>query len=537
MKKIVNITILCIALLASMGCERGLFEKISYNALPGDYVLDTQDGLQKMLSGCYNGLQSGGWYGGVLYLYEATKGPDFFMRNTGGGYSFRLENRHGGTARWNGNGWNAWNTMYNVIRNTTLIIDNIDDVTGDVGTLRRIKGEAYALRGLAYFDLLRLFANMPKYSCTWGSEFKNAGNFHPELYDPTSTDYQINEDIYYWGVPIIDSAEMGFNILDYEVVRATADESWQYVMEQFEKAYGLLQGVVSELGHVNDAAVLALRMRAALYMERYSDVIIFGKEFMDLYEPNYGLIPYDNWKTQYHKPFNSESIWEIQYTADDNLGSSSINYWARKCTYEAPGTPNDGKVKENIGYAKLGLTFGSSTMGMEHMTVYPNDVRQHLICELGVPGTEYKAIRKYVGNPYHFVHNVPVIRLPEVYLNIAEAAYKLGYQEMADEYLAKITSVRRLASEPVAKVEDILDERRRELILEGHTYFDYARNGRTMTQRQIIECITSNGDIYFPMRRSVYPIPLNEMNANPAIRNQQNPGYAAWYLATEDVEE
>ena len=98
-------------------------------------------------------------------------------------------------------------------------------------------------------------------------------------------------------------------------------------------------------------------------------------------------------------------------------------------------------------------------------------------------------------------------------------------------------SVRRLASEPVTKVEDILDERRRELILEGHTYFDYARNGRTMTDRQIIEGITSNGDIYFPMRRSVYPIPLNEMNANSAIRNQQNPGYAAWYLATEDVEE
>ena len=194
-------------------------------------------------------------------------------------------------------------------------------------------------------------------------------------------------------------------------------------------------------------------------------------------------------------------------------------------------------MKENIGYAKLGLTFGSPTMGLEHLTVYPNDVRQHLICELGVPGTDYKAIRKYVGSPYHFVHNVPVIRLPEVYLNMSEAAFKLGYGEMADEYLSKITSVRRLASESVSKVEDILDERRRELILEGHTFFDYARNGRTMSQRQIIECITSNSDIYFPMRRSVYPIPLNEMNANPAIRNQQNPGYDAWYLATEDVEE
>lgn len=537
MKKILYTILLCAALLASAGCERGLLDKIAYNALPGDYVLETEDGLQKMLSGCYDGLQSKNWYGGVLYLYEATKGPDFFMRNTGGGYSFRLENRHGGTSRWNGNGWSAWNTMYNVIRNTTLIIDNIDEVTGDVPTLRQIKGEAYALRGLAYFDLLRLFTNMPKYSCTWGSEFKNAGNYHPEEYDPTSTVIVKNEDIYYWGVPIIDSAEMGYNILDYQVVRATADDSWNYVKEQLEKAYSLLQGGSSATGHIDEAAVLALRMRVALYMEKYSDVIILGKEFMDKYEANYGLIPYDNWRKQYHQPFNSESIWEIQYTTDDNLGSNSINYWARKYTYEDPDSPNDGKVKENIGYAKLGLTFGSPTMGLEHLTVYPNDVRQHLICELGVPGTDYKAIRKYVGSPYHFVHNVPVIRLPEVYLNMSEAAFKLGYGEMADEYLSKITSVRRLASESVSKVEDILDERRRELILEGHTFFDYARNGRTMSQRQIIECITSNSDIYFPMRRSVYPIPLNEMNANPAIRNQQNPGYDAWYLATEDVEE
>jgi len=527
------------ALLASMGCERGLLDKISYSALPGEYVLETQEGLEKLLTGCYNQVQSNSYYGGRLYLYEAAKGPDFFQRNVGGGYSFKYENRHGEYTRFNGNAWSLWKAIYSVVRNTTILLDSIDDVTGDVGTLRRIKGEAYALRGLAYFDLLRLFTNPPKYSCSWGSSYR-APDIDPSTYDPTlNTKDPVAGSLYCWGVPLIKTAAMGFDILDHHAARATADECYQYVKEQFEMAHELLKGTVPELGHVNEAAVLALRIRLALYTEQYSDVIILGKEFMDIYEPNYSMLQYDNYRTSYYKPHNSESIWELVYTADDNLGSNAINYWVRKRTFDTPNLPEqDGKVDGNIGYAKMGLSYGDPRMGYEHLNVYPSDIRKYLICDLGVPGKDYKTIRKYVGSPYHYVHNVPVVRLPEVYLSISEAACKLGYDVMAQEYLAKVTSVRRLDDAPaINSYTDILDERRREFILEGHTYWDYARNGRTIEGRQIIECITSNSNLGFPSTTRIYPIPLAEMNANPAIRNQQNPGYGAWYLATDDNEE
>jgi hypothetical protein len=66
MKKIINTLMLCAVLLASVGCERPLLDKIAYDSLPGDYVLETEEGLEKMLSGCYDVLQSKNWYGGVL---------------------------------------------------------------------------------------------------------------------------------------------------------------------------------------------------------------------------------------------------------------------------------------------------------------------------------------------------------------------------------------------------------------------------------------------------------------------------------------
>ena len=78
----------------------------------------------------------------------------------------------------------------------------------------------------------------------------------------------------------------------------------------------------------------------------------------------------------------------------------------------------------------------------------------------------------------------------------------------------------------------IYGERRREYMLEGHNFFDMFRRGDNIRNRQYIE-LAGNGSITFGKisyqhYRVVYPIPIREMNANPYIRNQQNPGYADW---------
>ena len=542
------------AMLLLAGCQKSFLDKESRSALPGEWVVTTEDGLDLLLTGAYNGLQNRNYYGGVLYLYEATKGPDFFQRVASGGYSFAAENQYSGGKSQSGNCPNAWTQIYNVIRNTTIILESIDDVAGDIGHLRHIKGEAYALQALAYFDLLRLYAYPPRFSCPWGAAY--------------------NEQ-YKWGVPIIDTIDKGSNILDYctyqdddriivyrpdrigdlteaeralidayperiaeGVGRNTAEECWDLVKTQLERSWALMQDVSAENGRLGAAAILALRQRVALYMEEYASVIDLGKLWLSRFESNYAMIGHESWSSQYYKPFTSESIFELKFSESDNNGSNSINYWARKQTYNIPGSELDGTMSGNVGYAKLGLTYGTASSGKEMLETYPQDVRKYLICDLGVPGTGWKSIRRYVGEPYHYVHNIPLIRLPEIYLNMSEAYFKRGGINEAVDFLSRVTLPRRQEASPaINNINVILDERRREFIFEGQTYFDWFRNGRDIAGRPVLGYISSAATISFgTTTQVVYPIPLLEMNANPAIRRQQNPGYGEWSFGIEDDE-
>jgi hypothetical protein len=74
-------------------------------------------------------------------------------------------------------------------------------------------------------------------------------------------------------------------------------------------------------------------------------------------------------------------------------------------------------------------------------------------------------------------------------------------------------------------VEAIITERRKELPFEGHRLFDLKRLQRGFTRGS--DCTLTNGNciVEYPTDLYAWPIPINEINANPVIRSQQNPGY------------
>jgi hypothetical protein len=512
--------ILCILLLLPIfSCEKYL-DRQPLTMYEMDVVL-TVEGMEMLLTGAYSIMAGSGYYGQRLYLYEAAKGPDFFMRNVGGGASFTSETAYTTSTRTNSNALALWETAYRAIRNLTILINNIENVRGDVEVLRRIKGEALLLRGLCYFDLMRLFAYPPIFSIPGHSRY---------------------QEVFQWGVPIINTVKEGSTIFETEVRRETAETTFAFIVDQFQRAYNLLEGRPSTLGYANAPTAKALLIRTYLYLENWGKVIELGESWIGRYGARYSMIPWESYPTTYYKPFNSESVWEFNYTtASNNLGATAINFWVRRPTYNEPGSPNDGKVSENLGYAKLGFSWGHPIRGLDFLQVFPNDIRQYLICEMGIEGfPDYYTIRRYVGNPTHSVHNIPVVRLPEIYLSIAEAHAQEGNLEEASYYTSLVSIPRRKMATNVTSVFHVLDERRREFILEGHTYWDFYRTNRDLTERQIIEAndnsLITFSEAIFGRRsyRTVYPIPLAEMNANPAIRNQQNPGYADWVFAIEE---
>ena len=96
--------------------------------------------------------------------------------------------------------------------------------------------------------------------------------------------------------------------------------------------------------------------------------------------------------------------------------------------------------------------------------------------------TYYAYVNKYQPQEGENIEdaNIPLIRLSETYLIAAEAAVKLDDNASAVKYLDPI--VRRANPDNTVEgttvtLERVLNERRKELVCEGHRMYDAVRNG------------------------------------------------------------
>lgn len=185
---------------------------------------------------------------------------------------------------------------------------------------------------------------------------------------------------------------------------------------------------------------------------------------------------------------NSEDIFAIQVTAQDGVNSYG--------TYYAP-TEFQGR--------------GDIEIQSKHLELYEkNDLR--LTKLIYVDQDNIPRTAKYTNTVNG---NVKVIRLAEMYLTRAEANFRAGTSIGATP-LADVNIIRtRAGLSPLQSVDinQILLERKLELAYEGHLLHDLKRTSRSI------------GSITPFANNFVFPIPQREIDANPALRNQQNPGY------------
>jgi hypothetical protein len=118
-----------------------------------------------------------------------------------------------------------------------------------------------------------------------------------------------------------------------------------------------------------------------------------------------------------------------------------------------------------------------------------------------------------------------IIRMAEMYLIAAEASYPANEAD-AIKYVNEVTSRRgaaAIASSGAALFEDILTERRKELAFEGERYHDLQRLKRDVQRSTNFPSVARA--IPFTNFRRIMPIPQGELDANPTIKSQQNPGW------------
>lgn len=153
---------------------------------------------------------------------------------------------------------------------------------------------------------------------------------------------------------------------------------------------------------------------------------------------------------------------------------------------------------------------------------------------------------KYPGNPLlqpsgatgsNFINMPKPLRLGEIFLIAAEASYNLNDEATAREYLKEMDSARSAGCYKASLtgtdlIDAIRNERHRELMGEGMRQADLKRWNIGFTRSDAQDgkasiVVSNNRNIQYTAGdyRLTWPIPQHELDANPQIVNQQNPGY------------
>ncbi|MCL3780816.1 RagB/SusD family nutrient uptake outer membrane protein [Prolixibacteraceae bacterium JC049] len=468
MKKLIYI--LPIFVLLTTACSESWLDTKSSTSLDVEGSITTVTQAQYAVDGVYDQLTSSDYYNSDFIAPFDVQADD--MRAAGAG---RLEGDYKYTFYTESSKSTRWVVPYRALKNLAALMSVIDEVKTDGDTeknkLNDIKGQALALRGLVHFDLVRVF----------GKPYTHGG-----------ADQAL-------GVPIvIEPMQSGDKL-----ARNTVAEVYTQVVKDLTAGIELLS-TDANAGHINKWAAKALLSRVYLYMGDNTNALALAKDVID--NSKVKLVERSAYVKSWADDKMSEALFELINSSEDNGGLESVGY-----------------LSDPDGYGQFVAADDFITL----MKSDANDVRANLLVadKLGTDAEpRLGRVLKYPGkdNSPSYTTNIRVIRLSEVYLNAAEAAVKLGQD--ASTYLNAI--YKRATGVDVTGTIDldrVLLERRKELVAEGHRFFDLVRNNKTIVRGSDYWGPQDFKTIESDNFKVIQPIPRIELDANPNMK--QNPGY------------
>jgi tetratricopeptide (TPR) repeat protein len=499
MKQILLYTVLCVFTLTS--CNDFLDVKPSNQSDSSQSILTSGD-AEVMLTGLMRAMTSSDYYGRNFVMYGEAKGGYLTVPSQGRGldvlYTF---NHSAATNSYSG----YWSQIYYCIVQVNILIANIEKLIEAGNTdnlLKQYKAEARTARAIFYYDLVRLYG---------------------KPYDMDKASY---------GVPLT------LEQLEYTALptRSSVEQVYIQILKDLTEDAEFLSKSKRN-GFISYYANRAVQARVYLQMQNYDAALEAAEEIMtsSLYVNK--LYTNSEWVESWTKQFGSESVFELGiYPNEADLKEASLGYYLRR--------------KSHGGSAAAGWFIASKPFLDNVLGEDPDDVRWGVMDKDEKSETPaHPAIRKGAcykysgsvdlagdGKATETAVNVKVIRLSEIYLIAAEAAFSKSSpdKEKAAGYLQEIRKRApnlTPADENNITLDMILNEKGKELFAEGQRYFDMLRLNKTIT---FDDASIETGDVVIPTRgvtidrtflKAILPISLSEINANPAIKDQQNPGY------------
>ncbi|MDU1905898.1 MAG: RagB/SusD family nutrient uptake outer membrane protein [Dysgonomonas sp.] len=439
----------------------------------------------------------------------------------------------------------TWNRLYKVIYDANVALEKIPNIEFTNETLKnQLLGEAYFLRGWSYFELVRLFGNVPLIDKPMSPAEVNTvkQSSAQEIYDKIILpDLKYAED----NLPVTSDMKTSNN--ESAAAQGRADKIAAKAM--LGRVYMTMSGYPLQNSSAQDLAETKLK-----------EVIDFADQNNKFWAPDS-----TEWKKQWLSEYNNKySIFAIQYRTGDTGNPAVFNFTPalpptyttiriygnsifveKTLMYEFSKVHSNGKLDaRGIGTTVLNgyeaepnypaysnTTENVNIEGVGEVEVYSksmiykytNTLRKR--AELGYTSSFESEMKDYNDWPV----NYPVIRLEDVMLMYAEVlANKHGNVTEALNIVNKIRTRAgcdlATAGSPEEALKVIKKERRIELCGEGVRWFDMIRWGEW--QQNIINMFdrynnpTGTEVSNVKTGRYLYPIPKTAMITTPGLYNQ-----------------
>lgn len=433
MKKIAYISVLMIIILGA--CE--VLDVKPYHSIPADEAITNAQQVESAILGCYDALQSGGYYGLNFMVF--------------GDLSADNLTHVGVTVTWgefdnntiladNGLVEGAWVAIYRVISRVNNALDKIPMIDSDNMTDHqkyRAMAELKFLRALAHYDLMRLFGPIAIRDRALETDEESLNPPRRSIEDVL---FLVNSDL-----------EFAIEHLPAEIIR----------------------------GRASGVAAKALKARIALHQYYLTQSVSFLAEAVDyasavINHPGLMLVPDYATLFNVEAENNSEAIFLVVYNDQDrNLTARYFAHTSVEGRYEfAPTTfylnafdtadvRKDASVKM-AGAAPYAVKFNDVASGTDPVYVL-RLAEMHLI--------RAEALILQQGSIDHIQSDINLIR------------------ERANLVPMNITSYEGLKLE-------VESQRQKEFAFEGHRWFDLVRTGRAI---QVLDKVTNPTQYLFPI--------------------------------------
>lgn len=469
MKKVKYIFLFCVVLSLLSSCSESLLDVNPQMQNTSNNFYQSEEQLDLGVTGAYSTLQLSGQYEiSNLLLGELPSDNtwDEVPANDGGncGQLDEFNMTSGNTIT-----ENSWRDNYIGIQQCNVVLNRIGGLSDISETKKNTAiGEMKFLRGLMYFNLVRIFGDVPLVT----KETENVNSYFGQG-------------------------------------RTASTEVYKQIVSDLTEAVSLLPEVASQKGRATKWAALGVLGKVQLTLHNYAEartclqkVVSSGKYSLlsnpaDIFSPT--------------NKNNKEIIFDVQFASGMNgntEGSDAYRY------FSPSGSVKGGK--------------GHSLPTKEVYNLFSDkDLRKkaYFILSTGNMATgkmvQTSDVIEDGGN------NVVVLRYADVLLMLAECYANEGDLTSACKYLnfikqrAGIEEFTSVSNDAV--LEEIATERRKELVNEGHRWFDLIRTGKAVeVMNAYFQSTVGYNGVTVTEDNLVQPIPQSQIDTDSSMKQNNN---------------